>query len=166
MISLRPAARSDREAGNAPLELIILAPIVIALIGLMIGAGRTTMAQGAVDAAARDAARQASLARTEAGAQAAAQLSAGAELAQDGLHCTPQVLPLLGQFGAPLGQPASVSVTVSCTVSLSDLFVPGMPGSKTLTATFSSPLDPYRGRSVGLGGPGGPAELPPGTERA
>ena len=96
MISLRPAARSDREAGNAPLELIILAPIVIALIGLMIGAGRTTMAQGAVDAAARDAARQASLARTEAGAQAAAQLSAGAELAQDGLHCTPQVLPLLG----------------------------------------------------------------------
>lgn len=159
-IQLTPA---DREAGNAPLELIILAPIVVALIGLMIGAGRTTMAQGAVDAAARDAARQASIARTESAAQAAAQLSADTELAQDGLSCTPQVLPVLGQFGAPLGQPASVSVTVECTVSLSNLFVPGMPGSKTLSATFSSPLDPYRGRSVGLGGPAG---LPPGTERA
>jgi hypothetical protein len=39
-----------------------------------------------------------------------------------------------------------VSATVTCTVSLSDLLVPGLPGSRTLTATFTSPLDPFRER--------------------
>jgi len=29
---------------------------------------------------------------------------------------------------------------------LADLLVPGMPGSKFLSASFTSPLDPYRGR--------------------
>jgi Flp pilus assembly protein TadG len=154
----RVAAR-DRESGNAPLERVILAPVIVALIGLIIAAGRTTIAQGSVDAAARDAARQASLQRSPSQAEAAGVASADAALAKDGLNCQPTVIMGLRGFGKPLGQPASVRAFVTCTVSLSNLSVPGMPGQKTLRAHFTSPLDPYRGRSLGLGpaGPAGPA---------
>ena len=112
----------------------------------MIAAGRTSVAQGSVDAAARDAARQASIARSPAAALAAAQLSAQAALSQDGLDCAPVVDVGTAGFGSPLGQPAQVSATVTCTVPLADLIVPGLPGSETLRSTFTSPLDPYRGR--------------------
>ena len=44
------------DSGNAALELLILAPVILGLIGLVIAAGRTSVAQGSVDAAARDAA--------------------------------------------------------------------------------------------------------------
>jgi Flp pilus assembly protein TadG len=134
------------DAGNAALELVILAPVLLILIGLIIAAGRTSVAQGSLYAAARDAARQASITRSPAAALQAAQLSAQAALSQDGLDCTPLVTVATGGFSAPLGQPAAVSATVTCRVPLADLLVPGMPGSKFLSASFTSPLDPYRGR--------------------
>ena len=75
--------------------------------------------------------------------------SASGELARDGLTCTPIInLPGLdAAFGIPLGAPASVTAVVRCTVSLSDLLVPGLPGSVHLKYRFTSPLDPYRGRT-------------------
>src|SRR6266702_7009167 len=143
----RPMAADD---GNAPLELLILAPVILALIGLVIAAGRTSVAQGSVDAAARDAARQASVSLTPSAARQAALSTAYAALRADGLHCRPVVaLDLAQGFNAPPGQPAQVSAAVSCTVPLSDLLVPGVPGSRRLTARFTSPLDPYRSRADG-----------------
>jgi Flp pilus assembly protein TadG len=146
----------DAESGNAALELVIITPILFLLICMVIAAGRIATAQGSVDAAARDAARQASIARTPGDALAAAQASASAALAGDGLTCQPSITPdnpgaLDGAFGTPVGDPASVTFTVTCTVGLSDLLVPGMPGSIKLHGSFTSPLDPYRGRSLGLG---------------
>jgi Flp pilus assembly protein TadG len=141
-----PSRRGPGDAGNAALELVILAPVLLCLLGLVIAAGRTSIAQGSVAAAARDAARQASISLTPGAAQAAARSSALAALSRDGLGCTPVVTVDVAGFGVPVGEPAEVSATVSCRVSLSDLIVPGMPGSKTLRATFSSPLDPFRGR--------------------
>lgn len=139
------------EDGNAALELLILAPVILALIGLVIAAGRTSVAQGSVDAAARDAARQASISLTSGAAREAALSSANAALHADGLHCKPVVrLNTEPGFSTPLGQPAQVSASVSCTVPLSDLLVPGVPGSRTLTAQFTSPLDPYRSRAEGI----------------
>lgn len=135
-----------RDAGNAALELVVLAPVLIFVLGLVIAAGRTSTAQGAVDAAARDAARQASISLTPAAAQAAALSSASAALGQDDLRCAPVVSVDTSQFSVPVGQPATVTATVTCNVRLSDLLVPGLPGSHTLTATFTSPLDPYRER--------------------
>jgi Flp pilus assembly protein TadG len=139
----------DRETGDASLELVVLAPIVLFLLGLVIAAGRTSLAAGAVAAAARDAARQASIARTYAAATALAQASAQAELAQEGLHCSPAPVVTVDAaafLDSKPGQPAHVSATVTCQVPLSDLLLPGTPGSRTLQATFTSPLDPYRGR--------------------
>jgi Flp pilus assembly protein TadG len=141
-----PARRRLRDEGNAPLELVILAPVVFLLLAFVVAAGRTSIAQGSVAAAARDAARQASISLTPGAAQTAALSSAMTALGQDGLDCRPVVTVDTAGFGIPVGQPATVSATVTCTVSLSDLLVPGLPGSRTLTATFASPLDPFRER--------------------
>jgi Flp pilus assembly protein TadG len=140
------SSRRDRDAGNAALELVILAPVILFLLGLVIAAGRTSVAEGSVAAAARDAARQASISLTPSAAKTAALSSAQQALAQDGLNCDPVVKVNVSGFGVPVGEPADVQATVTCRVSLSNLVVPGLPGSKTLRATFTSPLDPYRGR--------------------
>jgi Flp pilus assembly protein TadG len=145
----RGGTASRREAGNAPLELMILAPVIMLLICLVIAAGRTTIAQGSVDAAARDAARQASIARSPEAAVAAAYASARSELSGENLNCTPviQMPGVYRDFAAPVGTPAAVTARVTCRVSLADLLIPGLPGSKTLRASFTSPIDPYRGRT-------------------
>ena len=143
------AARGEErhDAGNAALELVVLAPVIFILIALVVAAGRTSIAQGAVDAAARDAARQASISLTPGAAQVAAQSSAQAALSGDGLDCHPRVHVDTRQFiTVPVGLPASVTATVVCRVPLSDLVVPGLPGSRTLWFSFTSPLDPYRER--------------------
>jgi Flp pilus assembly protein TadG len=143
----RSPARARADSGNAALELVVLAPVLLALLGLVIAAGRTTVAQGSVDAAARDAARQASIALGPAAAADAGQASAQAALARDGLDCTSLLVSVdTGQFSNPVGQPATVTARVSCIVPLADLALPGLPGSATLRATFSSPLDLYRVR--------------------
>jgi len=146
----RRAARAGRaaaDAGNAALELVILAPVMLALLGLVIAAGRVSIAQGSVNAAARDAARQASISLTPAAAQAAGRQSARAGLRQDGLDCRPVVLINVSQFAAiQPGEPAAVTATVRCTIPLSDLALPGLPGSVRLQAEFTSPLDVYRSR--------------------
>jgi hypothetical protein len=146
----RGAAPDDGRAaddGSAALELVILAPVLFALLGLVIAAGRISIAQGSVDAAARDAARQASISLTPTAAQAAGQASALTALRLDGLDCRPVVLINVSQFATTQpGEPAAVTATVRCTISLSDLALPGLPGSTLLQAHFSSPLDVYRSR--------------------
>jgi hypothetical protein len=135
--------------GNAALELVILAPMLLGLLALVIAAGRTAIAQGAVNAAARDAARQASISLTAAAAQAAGGQSARAVMRSDGLDCVPVVVIDTSQFALLPGRPAAVSATVFCTVALADLTVPGFPGRVRLQAVFTSPLDTYRSRSDG-----------------
>ena len=143
------------DGGNAPLELILLAPVILMLIGLVVAAGRVSTARNAVDAAAREAARQASVATSQATARQAAISGASSALAADDLQCQPTVrlLNLSQAFNTPVGVPADIRVRVTCVVQLSDLLVPGVPGSITLNAIFTSPLDPYRSRNLAyLGG--------------
>jgi len=147
----RAASDARADEGSAALELVVLAPVLLVLLALVIAAGRTSIAQSSVDAAARDAARQASLALNPYAAQAAGLTSAQQSLREDGLDCvTENVVVNTGGadsgFGIAPGAPAQVSATVSCKVPLSDLFLPGLPGFHTMTATFTSPLDVYRQR--------------------
>ncbi len=142
----RASRRRPGEDGSAALELVILAPVLLALPCLVIAAGRTSIAQGSVDAAARDAARQASIALTPAAARLSGELSARAALRSDGLDCDPVVTVDTSQFTIPPGAPASVTAIVSCTVQLAILALPGLPGTARLQATFTSPLDIYRSR--------------------
>ena len=135
--------------GNAALELVVLVPVLLGLLGLVIAAGRTTLAQGSVDAAARDAARQASIALVPSAAESAGSASAVAALRRDGLDCRPVVRIDTSDFRTlPPGQPAMVWATVTCTVPLASLALPGLPGSYTMLARFGSPLDIYRSRAL------------------
>jgi Flp pilus assembly protein TadG len=150
-VRVRRRAGPRADEGSAALELVVLAPVLLVLLALIIAAGRTSIAQSSVDAAARDAARQASLALNPQAAQQAGLASARQALAADGLDCVTESVRVdtggaNSGFGLLPGTPAQVSATVSCQVPLSDLFLPGLPGVHTMTATFSSPLDVYRAR--------------------
>ena len=137
--------RSDR--GSATLELAILAPALLALLGLVIGAGRIEVAAGAVEQAAASAAREASIARTPAAARADAEQAAHDSLRNQGITCSALTVTVdTGGFAVAVGQPAQVQVRVACSLALGDLGVPGMPGTKTLRAQAASPLDRYRSR--------------------
>ncbi|MEZ0092477.1 TadE/TadG family type IV pilus assembly protein [Streptacidiphilus sp. EB129] len=144
----RAAAR--RDGGALSLELAILAPAVIMILLLVIAAGRIYLSGSTVDDAARDAARAASLQRNATTAQATALQVATSALAAQGIHCssTSVDVPVDG-FNAPLGQPATVTVTVKCQVNLADVAFPGLPGTKIMTGTFTSAIDPYRQRALG-----------------
>jgi hypothetical protein len=37
-----------------------------------------------------------------------------------------------------------VQVTVTCQVDLSDVGIPGMPGTTTISSSSIAPIDPYR----------------------
>jgi Flp pilus assembly protein TadG len=127
------------------LELVILAPALILALLLVIAAGRLAQAHQAVEAAARDAARQASIARDPATARTNALSSAQAALTREGLTCPAQVSVDTSGFARPVGQPATVTADVSCTVNLTDVAAAGI-ASTTIKGHFTSPIDPFRGR--------------------
>ena len=141
------AVRGDGERGSATLELAIITPALLLLLGLIVMAGRVDLAAGTVEHAAASAAREATLARDPGSAVAAARGAAAADLAAQGVTCASSSVDVdAAGFSAGLGEPATVTVTVSCTVPLSDLAVPGLPGSRTMTASATSSLDRYRSR--------------------
>ena len=145
MMRIRRQCQAER--GSATLELAILAPAVLVLIGLAIVGGRVVLADAAVEQAAAAAAREASLARDPQTAHARAVGAAQRSLGSQGIDCVHEDIDVnTAGFAIPVGRPASVSASVACTVSLSDLAVPGAPGQRTLTATVTSPLDRYRSR--------------------
>jgi Flp pilus assembly protein TadG len=141
--------RARRDRGAVTLEVAILAPVLLAMVSLAIFAMRLQVADEAVAFAAHDAARIASLSRTEGEAVSRGTDTARATLQREDLPClgTPDVHVQAGQFNKPVGETAVVSATVTCTLRLSDLGLPGVPGTKVVTATFTSYLDQYRGRS-------------------
>jgi hypothetical protein len=122
---------------------------MLLLIGLAVVAMRIEVASQAVEAAAHDAARAASISRTQAEARTAAMDAATSALSQQSLSCkpAPSVDPDTTQFGRPIGETAVVTVTVTCIVKLSDVGMPGLPGTTRLSSTFTSYLDQFRGRS-------------------
>jgi len=136
-----------RDDGSATIELAVLAPGLIALLSLVIVAGRIEAAAGAVEQAAAAAARAASLSRSAQAAGARAESAARQSLADQGVACQPLTSTVdLGGFRVAVGRAASVRAEVSCTVSLADIAVPGMPGTRTISAEMTSPLDRHRGR--------------------
>ena len=135
--------RDDR--GSVTLELAILAPALLLLLGALVFAGRVQTSSATVEQAARAAARDASLARTADAARATALASAQRELAGSDCASTDVTVDVTG-FAAPVGTNAAITVTVTCTVSLGDLAIPGLPGVHTMTGTATSPIDRYRSR--------------------
>jgi Flp pilus assembly protein TadG len=135
------------ERGSVSVELALLAPALLLLLSFAVFAGRTQIAEGAVQEAARSAAREASLARDPATAAALAGAQAERTLAAQNLRCQQTTVDVdTAGFQAPLGQPGDVTVSITCVVGMADLLAPGLPGSVTVEASFISPVDAYRER--------------------
>ncbi|MFC8428030.1 TadE/TadG family type IV pilus assembly protein [Streptomyces sp. NPDC057253] len=141
-------ARSVRnDEGSAAIEAAILLPALIMFLCMAIAGGRIVTSGAKIDSAAEDAAREASIHRTAAAAQGAAQSAAAESLADQGIKCASTSVSInTGGLSVPVGQVGTVSATVTCTVNLSDLLLPGVPGAKTLTSTATSIVDQYRQR--------------------
>jgi Flp pilus assembly protein TadG len=136
-----------RERGSASIEAAIGVPAFILFVGLIIFGGRTATAHQALESAAADAARSASLERSGPDAVRAAEQAASSSLANQQIRCLSVEVDVdAGGFQTAVGQDASVAVTVSCRLDLSNL-VPGVPGTRVLDATVSSPIDTWRERS-------------------
>jgi Flp pilus assembly protein TadG len=149
--------RKRDERGSAAVEAAIGVPAFMLFIGLIIFAGRTAVAHQAVESAAADAARSASIARTSSAASGEAKQAARTSLANQQLACVDvQVNVDTGAFTKPVGQAATVEVTVECRLDLSDLSVPGVPGSRVVRGSMTSPLDSWRERSSGFTNSEGP----------
>ena len=154
--------RLESERGSVAAETAIAIPILVAVLvfaGVLIGRGVDARLQ--VNDAAAQAARAASLTRTPSAASTAATQTADQALSGSDASCqNPAVSVDVAQF-RPGGV---VTVTVSCHLDLSQAALLGVPVSKTLTATASSPIDTFRATAVGLASPTtNPVQNPAGT---
>lgn len=146
MSNLANRRRDDR--GSASIEAAVGIPAFVLFVGLIIFGGRTASTHQAVESAAADAARSASIARTSSTANQSAKAAARASLTNQGIECLNiKVTVDTSQFVRPVGESATVSVSVECRLDLADLSVPGVPGSRIIQATVSSPLDSFRERA-------------------
>lgn len=135
------------EAGSVTVELALLTPALVVVLGLLVAGGRLWTARTTVAESADAAARAASLARDAGSAQVAGVDAGRAALTSAGLRCTAGAVQLqTAAFGVPVGTPATVRSRVTCTVSFADVLLPGMPGSMVLQAQGASALDTYRSR--------------------
>ena len=130
------------DTGSSTVELAILAPLLVGLLLFVVLCGRLVSAQLDLDAAAHGAARAASISRTMSGADADARQTALDTLAARGVTCRQ---PTITVDTGGLRPGGVVTVTVSCTVPLSDLALISVPGTRVVSATSTSPVDLWRG---------------------
>ncbi|MCL2090604.1 MAG: pilus assembly protein [Micrococcales bacterium] len=146
-MSRRRGTRRRDQAGSVSLETLIGLPALMVLTVLVVAAGWYVTGRSAVSSAANEAARAATLARGAGDAERLALSAARVTLDNSDLRCqdSPTVVVDTSGFAVPDGQPAQVTVTVTCVVPLAGFGVPGL-GDQTVTATATSALDTYRGR--------------------
>jgi len=134
--------RRRGEQGGAAVEFTIVAPVLIMMFLFVVGLGRLATSREAVEGAARDGAREASIARTAADADRTANDIVQSTLAEKRVSCSDrQVNVDTSQFRP--GQ--TVTVHVQCTVANGDVILSGLPGSSTLHSDFVAVIDTYRG---------------------
>lgn len=141
--------RGPGERGQSiSVELAILLPALVLIIAMLIGAGRLALARITVQHWADSAARTATLARDAPSAQSRAHAVVTSDSAGSFLQCEGgwQLSVDTAGFAIPVGQPAAVQASVRCQVPLSDLFLPGAPGTILIEADASSTLDRFRQR--------------------
>jgi Flp pilus assembly protein TadG len=119
------------------IEMVLLAPVMVAFLLLVIAFGRYVAVRGDVEAASRDAVRAASLERTSGDALSSGRRTANASLAGR-WNCTDAALS--GDFVAG----GTITVHLECSIPLTDLGLLGLPGTVSVQAESSAPLDLYR----------------------
>lgn len=132
--------RDDR--GSESVELAILLPVVLVVLTFLVIGARLALAGNGITGVAGAAARAASIARDTGQATQSARQSATTQLDAAGLHCTDvRVVVDTSGFATRPGGIGTVAVDVWCTVNLSDIAAPGLPGARTLHDRAVSPVD-------------------------
>jgi Flp pilus assembly protein TadG len=127
-------------------ELAVLAPLMLLLLLFLMACGRYFQTAAMLEDAARDGARAATQARSQASAQKVVDDAVARTVGQDQVAASCKnsakgVLNTAGGFEA--GEP--ITVEVSCTINYRDLGLLGLDKDVTLTRSFTSTLDPFRG---------------------
>lgn len=135
--------RTD-ERGAASTELVLLTPVLILMLLFVVALGRVASTRQDVDAAARDAARAAANARSAAAARTDGDNAAHAALTSGGITCRTLTVDIATTDFRSGGV---VTAHISCTVDLGDLTGLRLPATRTITSTFTAPIDQYRGLS-------------------
>ncbi|TDD59884.1 pilus assembly protein TadE [Kribbella antibiotica] len=133
-------ARSER--GALALEMAVLAPILLILFMFLLACGRYFQTSSLLESAARDGARAASMSRSQADAQSRVNDAVTRTMSQAVASCAGTAS---GTLTTPLVAGTPLSVEVTCTIDYRDLSFLGLSGDTTITKTFTSSVDPYRG---------------------
>ena len=157
---MRGGRRRD-ERGSAPVELTLLAPVLLVILLFVVGLGRMAHARQQVEWVAADAARAASLERNTAASQGVAQAAARGDLDRAGLSCVSLNVDVDVSHYQPGG---TVRVTVSCTAAMSDVALAGFPGSREFHSTSIVPIEIWRARADGFTNSDGVADANPGVD--
>jgi hypothetical protein len=137
---MKPRSRDER--GGASVELVILAPLLVAMLLFVVLLGRFATLRVDVQGAARDAARSASLQRSSSAASSSASGAAQLSLQTAGTSCSNlDVQTDTASFHAG----GRVIVDIYCDVPMADLSLLSL-GQKTVHARFIEPVDTYRGQ--------------------
>jgi Flp pilus assembly protein TadG len=123
-------------------ELVLLTPLMVAFALLMVALGRYVEAQNAVEGAARDAARAASLERSTAAARTTAT-----DVAAENLASVPAVRDCVTSMPGTLTPGVPIEVEVECRVRLDGLGLLGLPGSVPASGTAVAIVDRFTGVS-------------------
>jgi Flp pilus assembly protein TadG len=134
--------RVAAEGGSVAVETAIIAPALVALLLLVVFAGRVSQAEAEVRRAASEGARAASLEYFEDDATAAASGRVAANLQDNGVVCAELETDVDTSRLVPGGR---VSVTVRCITDMADVALLGVPGKRTFVATSVEVIDRYRG---------------------
>ena len=134
------------QRGSAAAEVSLWAPImVMALVFVAVVVHRGVDARLRLNDVAHQAARAASIENTSARAGAAATAVATKALADAGVSCQGVNVEVVD--GVRPG--TAVTVTVSCTVDLSNAALLGVPARKRLSSTASEVVDAWRSAGSG-----------------
>lgn len=145
--TMRVARGHRDERGSVAVELTLLAPALVLVLGLLVAGGRLWFARTSVVEAAQTSARAGSLARSAPQAVAAGAEAGRQSMSTAGLRCAASSVRVgTAGFAVPVGTPATVTADITCRVAFDDVFLPGMPGSIELTGHGSAALDTYRAR--------------------
>ena len=124
------------------IELVLLAPVLVLLCGIIVMAGEFRSAANDVSNAAYAAARAASDTTDPVAAQTAGRAAAQDSIANRGNACASMTTSIDTSNFTPGGD---IKVTVTCVAALAQITGFGIiPGHKTFTATAVVPIDVHR----------------------
>ena len=143
----RSSTRRSERGLSPAVELVVLLPAVLILLGVTVAGGRVWFTRSAVTEAAYSGARAASLQRDADAAADAGRQATVARLKTEGVHCVTRSISIkTSGFDAAVGEAAAVTTRVRCRVTFGDVILPGLGGSLLLRGAASSAIDSYRER--------------------